>query len=71
MKCHNYLCVHNFGKECELEEITIDWRGNCENLQYIYIPEKSLRANKLYTQIFIDNRLRFHEKTGTYTHIKK
>lgn len=35
MKCNNNLCVHNFGKECELEDIEIDWRGNCKSMQYI------------------------------------
>ena len=56
MKCGNNLCVHNFGKECELEEIEIDWRGNC--------------SNKLYTQVFLDCKLKFDEKNGNYIHLK-
>lgn len=51
MKCNNNLCIHNFGKECELEEITVDWRGNCENMQHIYFSDSNIQLNKLYTGI--------------------
>lgn len=70
MKCGNTLCVHNFGKECELEEIEIDWRGNCKNMQYIYISKDNIRSNKLYTQVFLDCKLKFDEKNGNYIHLK-
>lgn len=70
MKCNNNLCVHNFGKECELEDIEIDWRGNCKSMQYIYISKDTIRSNKLYTQVFLDYKLKFDEKSGNYIHLK-
>ena len=70
MKCNNNLWVHNFGKECELEEIEIDWRGNCESMQYIYISKNTIRSNKLYTQVFLDFKLKYNETTGDYIYSK-
>ena len=70
MKCNNYLCIHNFGKECELEEIVIDWRGNCENMQYIYFSKRNIRSNKLYTQVLLDYKLIYDDTTGEYTYLK-
>lgn len=70
MKCRNNLCIHNFSKECELEEIEIDWRGNCKNMQYIYISKDTIRSNKLYTQVFLDYKLKFDEKNGNYIYLK-
>ena len=70
MKCNNNLCVHNFGKECELEDIEIDWRGNCKSMQYIYISKDTIRSNKLYTQVFLDYKLKFDEKSGNYIRLK-
>ena len=70
MKCSNNLCVHNFGKECELEEIEIDWRGNCKSMQHIYISDNTIRSQKLYTQAFLDYKLKFDKRNGNYTHLK-
>ena len=70
MKCNNNLCIHNFGKEYELEEITIDWRGNCQNMQHIYFSDKNIQLNKLYTQAFLDNKLEFDDNTGEYHYLK-
>ena len=70
MKCNNNLCVHNFGKECELEEIKIDWRGNCENMQHIYFSKDNIRSNKLYTQVFLDYKLKHDDNTGDYIYLK-
>ncbi len=70
MKCNNDLCIHNFGKECELEEISIDWRGNCENMQSVYFPQKTIRSHKLYTQAFLETRLIYDKNTGKYNCLK-
>ena len=70
MKCNNSLCVHNFGKECELEEIVIDWRGNCENMQYIYFSKNNIHSNKLYTQVYLDYKLKYNSNTGEYIYQK-
>ena len=70
MKCNNDLCIHNFGKVCELQEISMDWRGNCENMQNIYFPQKTIRSHKLYTQVFLDCKIKFNPSTGKYTHLQ-
>lgn len=70
MKCNNNLCIHNFGKECELEEIAVDWRGNCKNMQHIYFSDNNIQSNKLYTQAFLDNKLEFDDNTGEYHYSK-
>ncbi len=70
MKCNNDLCIHNYGKECELQEISIDWRGNCENMQNIYFPQKTIRSHKLYIQAFLETRLIHDKNTGKYNYLK-
>lgn len=71
MKCNNYLCTHNFSKECELEEIEIDWRGNCKNMKYICLSTNDIRSHKLYTNLLLDSKMSFDATTGKYNRLQK
>lgn len=71
MKCANKLCIHNFRMECELEEIEIDWRGNCTSMKHIHFTQNNICSNKFYTHIMINNNYTFDKSTGTYLHLEE
>lgn len=73
MKCDNKICIYQKNNMCTLEEIEIDWRGNCKRLIKARITEDILDFCKLYTNLMIENKedYSFNPATGEVNHTIK
>ena len=46
MKCENIFCVYWRGRECLLDNITLDIQGKCECCVYVDIDDNVLREQR-------------------------
>lgn len=70
MICRNKMCIYQNDGVCTLEEIEIDWRGNCKYWRNTRIVREEMEFSKLFTRLMAKNteKFDFDEETGEYSY---